>query len=81
MRCIITRASTKRFDNEPCPCNRAEWDPKEKEWYIELDSMEDLIYLLESNSNIFSNEPYPSAIVTIDINGNVEVMFYDDYIE
>lgn len=81
MRCTITRASQTSFENEPCPCNGAEWDQNEKEWYIELSSMQDLISLLEDNSNIFQDEIYPSAIVTTDMNGNVGITFYDDYIE
>lgn len=80
MRCIITRASQTRFENKPCPCNGAVWDQNKEEWCIELSSMQDLISLLEDNSNIF-NGMYPSAIVTTDTIGNVTITFYDDYIE
>lgn len=80
MRCIITRASETRFENKPCPCNGAVWDQNKEEWCIDLSSMQDLISLLEDNSNIF-NGMCPSAIVTTDTIGNVKITFYDDYIE
>lgn len=82
MRCYISLCSDPT--NTVLPIKTAEWDSAEGMWYVDINTMDELKYLIEnvsySKKTKFVYNLFPSLIFT-EINGVMRIEVYDDYIE
>ena len=79
MKCLISLCS----NNNIRPIETAKWDDISQLWYVDVNTMDDIKYImrnLEYYDKNFVDNKFPSLIFT-EINGEMVIEVYDNYIE